>query len=281
MKKTLVLIPLVFVLLFLSTGCSLIFTTRINSQYEKEIDILETKALKVTGTNGSLTVLVWEKDYVRVTGTKFVSGLNSSQVKAFNNSLDVVWSNLGETLEIGLSRTDRPGGINYGVSITVYVPRELYESHFYKTSNGSVSISGISGECVIESSNGNISITGFEGSIYSVTSNGGYKINLCKLYGDNYFKTSNGSVVAKLLTSPTGRLEIYTSNGKIDFKLPWTAGAFLTAATSNGNVDVQGFRSISFEKIDKNDLRAEINNWRDLDLSLRTSNGDITLNGMQ
>ena len=94
MKKTLVLIPLVFVLLFLSTGCSLIFTTRINSQYEKEIDILETKALKVTGTNGSLTVLVWEKDYVRVTGTKFVSGLNSSQVKAFNNSLDVVWSNL-------------------------------------------------------------------------------------------------------------------------------------------------------------------------------------------
>ncbi|MDY0111250.1 MAG: hypothetical protein WAZ22_01250 [Mesotoga infera] len=280
MKKTLVLIPLVF-LIFLSTGCSLIFTTRINSQYEKEIDILETKAIRVIGINGSLTILVWEKDYVRVTGTKFVSGLSSSQVKAFNNSLDVIWSNLGETLEIGLSRTDRPNGINYGVSMTVYVPRELYESHFYKTSNGSVSISGISGECVIESSNGNINITGFEGSIHSVTSNGGYKISHCRLYGNNHFKTSNGSVAVKLLTAPTGRLEIYTSNGKIDFKFPWTAGAFLTATTSNGNVDVQGFRSVSFKKIDKNDLRAEINSWGDLDLSLRTSNGDITLNGMQ
>ena len=279
MRRLAIAFVLIATVIFMSSGCSLISRTVIRSSFTSDIERLSAGTLKVESQNGSISLVGWDRDYVRIEGVSHVSGMGSEQVKEFSKSLKAIWTQSPGELNIGISHEGFTMGVSFGVSMTIYLPADLYNDYRVTTSNGPLKIEGVAGNCVLRSSNGSVSISNFEGSVNSVTSNGNYSVSSSNLYGNSYLKTSNGSVMIDLQSQPSGDLEIFTSNGRAVLSLPWTTSGRVHAKTSNGTIEVKGFQSVTFNNRSKDLVDAQLNRGTGLNLTVRTSNGSITLNG--
>lgn len=150
-----------------------------------------------------------------------------------------------------------PGGRregNEGCSLVIRVP----SSHGVKvdTSNGRVTLEGLSGTADIETSNGSVMITRHSGSAKVHTSNG--RIEVIDGGGDLSLTTSNGVIRAERID---GSVVAKTSNGSVQIALNPDAKGPMDISTSNGAIKVQvgpGFCGV---------------------VDADTSNGSVTLTG--
>ncbi len=245
------LFPILLPLLVFQAACDCddLFS---DSQRHRE-DFQYSYALKPGGTvtlenfNGAVEILSWEKDEVRITGTKYAS------FEADLRELKIETAASPGAVRI---RTVRPERRNRGMGAKymLRVPRQV-ELERIATSNGSIRVEDIRGLSRLESSNGSITLRGMRGRLDAKTSNA--SINGDDLESEAVLRTSNGSI---RIDRMSGTLEATTSNAGIHVRVskPVPRQA-LKLDTSNGSIE------LTMDSFEENEVRA------------RTSNSSITV----
>jgi hypothetical protein len=100
------------------------------------------------------------------------------------------------------------------VEYQVRVPAGLMLT--FKTENGAVRLSEVSGRITATVTNGGITGEGLSGSITAHTVNGGVRVDLAAITGDVLLSTTNGGVRLTLPPSANVNLEASAVNGGID-----------------------------------------------------------------
>ncbi|MEO0085830.1 MAG: DUF4097 family beta strand repeat-containing protein [candidate division WOR-3 bacterium] len=161
------------------------------------------------------------------------------------------------------------------------------------TSNGKVTVSGITAPINVATSNGAVVLTGCEGDADLSTSNG--PITLTGTIGSARLKTSNGKVVVQVHRGPvsvnssngdidcdlselgpTGTALLKTSNGKVTLHLPADVSALIDASTSNASITISGFPQVTYELQERTHQKARIGSGA-ASVTITTSNGDIAI----
>ncbi len=151
-----------------------------------------------------------------------------------------------------------PGGRsldNEGASINVYLPDT--DGLRVRTSNGSVTTSGLSGKAELRSSNGTVFVENHRGSVDVKTSNGAVRVEHSD--GPINLETSNGRVI---VTEARGAIEAQTSNGSMYISTSHDNDEPVRVRTSNGRIEL--------------DLGSSFMGR----LKIKTTNGKIRLSGL-
>lgn len=176
--------------------------------------------------------------------------------------------NSGGSLKIRVRNKHENRPFNFkdmmGVSFKVYVPKET--SCYLLTSDGNVSIVGLTADQNFRTSDGSIEVTEVSGNVTGKTSDG--DVHIRKIKGNVDVQTSDGTIELETVggdvqaSTSDGNIKLYkvkgdiavkTSDGYIDFRE--ISGSF-RASTSDGNI-----------KGNVVDLKKE--------LTLKTSDGNI------
>lgn len=170
-----------------------------------------------------------------------------------------------------------------------------------RASNGSVEVTGLGGDAVLETSNGRIRAAQHRGSVQARTSNGG--ISILQPGGDVNAQTSNGAihvedapaavrvatsngpVSVRLTDACPGPVAIDSSNGRVEFEVGRGFAGELNLATSNGGVNVRNLAGVTVVAMNQNSGRLRFGASGDAGASasgsgggssrIRTSNGPI------
>ncbi len=167
-----------------------------------------------------------------------------------------------------------PRGVSGGVSFSVTVPFELALN--LDSSNGTIEVTGVSGDVKCDTSNGNARVIDCIGTVDVKTSNGQIVLESESL-ANVRARTSNGNVQLKGRLVP-GSHEVHTSNGSIQVELAGTP-VTVTATTSNGSITADGQTLKKGEAVTlglANDS-ADASDAAQATLSLHTSNGSIQI----
>lgn len=166
-------------------------------------------------------------------------------------------------------------GHNEGCSFDVQVPG--CSSIDLRTSNGGITLRGLSGSASLTTSNGGISVDGFSGPITAMSSNGAIRITHATAAVDA--RTSNGTLAIVLAASSPGPVRLQTSNGPVDLGVGEGFRGELRAVTSNGAVNFH-VPGVAVEQPSKTIATATFGagaGGSDGSSSIQTSNGRVTI----
>ena len=188
---------------------------------------------------------------VFVRGVEGATGISLERTVRYRGDREIDESHSvdGDTLVLGGC------GRNCSVTYTLDVPAGLDVSGH--TENGEVDLTLVH-DVDVETSNGRITLDGVTGTIRAATSNG--RIEGSGLGGDGGIDVSSSTGAIDLRVDVAQDVEARTSNGSIDLVVP-DASYRVDAETSNGNQDIAV----------PNDDSGEFT------LDLSTSNGSITV----
>jgi hypothetical protein len=121
-----------------------------------------------------------------------------------------------------------------GVSFDITLP----EARGVKasSSNGRITIAGLSGDAQLETSNGAILVRGHDGAVKASTSNGAIEGD--GIAGPVDVRTSNGAIEMALADSNAGPAKLRTSNGAVRLEVGPAFVGELDVETSNGSINV-------------------------------------------
>lgn len=173
-------------------------------------------------------------------------------------SNQVTIEQVGEVLHIDQDCTGFIFDFGCRATFTVTVPAGAQVSGV--TSNGSVGLTGLDAPVDVATSNGSVTMEDLTSSVVARTSNGA--ITGTGLGSDVVdLVTSNGRVALTFASSPSS-VTVRSSNGALEVLLPSDAPPYaVETSTSNGSV--------------RTDIRTDP--AAPVSISMRTSNGDITL----
>lgn len=155
----------------------------------------------------------------------------------------------GNSLSIVVKHRNQSSSFNWRdrmeVSFRLQVPKET--SNDLRTSDGNISLNGLTGDQKCRTSDGNLDINGVTGVLTASTSDGNVSvrkvagdvevkssdgdIHLDDIKGDTQASTSDGNIS---VTRVSGNIALKTSDGNITFQ---DLSGSLTATTSDGNVN--------------------------------------------
>jgi DUF4097 and DUF4098 domain-containing protein YvlB len=242
--------PAVLGLVLLQAGCDLenLVSERYREDLEYSHELKPGGRVTIENFNGLVEVLSWEKDEVRITGTKHAS------TEADLKNLKVETTVAGESVRIRAVRPDRRSG-NMGAKLFIRVPRKVTLEQV-ATSNGGIRVEDIDGDAKLQTSNGSVQVRRVTGLLDARTSNGTIEaddlggqttlrtsngaIRLGRVRGPVDAITSNASVTARMINSAAGEpLRFRSSNGSIDVELESFSGNEVRASTSNSAITLR------------------------------------------
>ena len=224
-------------------------------------EVGDNPTIDVTGFNGAIEIVTGSDGVVDVETKLTIPNRVSYSATVSGNTVTVVAKKTGSGITIGRSPQ---------ANIRLVVP--AHATIEARSSNGSVKVTGITGDGDLETSNGKITIDGVTGTFGSSTSNGGVKITNSS--GEFTAETSNGRIEFSGSFSADSDNEFSTSNGSIDITFTDEPNVDLDAKTSNGNVNSD--RPILVTTTKPNQLVGKYGDGS-ASLELRTSNGSIDL----
>tara|TARA_R110002072_G_scaffold42064_12_gene118155 strand:+ start:107093 stop:108037 length:945 start_codon:yes stop_codon:yes gene_type:complete len=119
-----------------------------------------------------------------------------------------------------------------GASIEIDIPE--VDGLDVASSNGAITISGLSGHAELQTSNGSINIQQHKGSAWAKTSNG--SINASQVSGGLDLRSSNGKAV---ISDAGGKVRVQTSNGPIKVSMADANTSPVDLNTSNGGITIE------------------------------------------
>lgn len=190
---------------------------------------------------------------------------------------------------------DWPGGKRRdgeGAKIEVFLPDA--QGITAKTSNGSVTIAGLTGKAFIATSNGSVFLDKHQGPIEANTSNGAIRVDDSQ--GDIHFNTSNGrilisnadgevrgdtsngNVYISTLDGTAGPIRVRTTNGRVELDLGAGFEGILRVNTSNGRIKTDGLPNANLIESTNHSLELQIGDSAEIS-AVRTSNGSVRIHG--
>lgn len=212
-------------------GCStLADTTTASDTVEKSIATQSTQ-VRVEMFNGAISVTPGPAGSVSTTVTRTGVGGDTAAALADAQLIDVSMAESGGEVVLRAAYTpapQSPGRRSAAAVVTVPAGATL----ILLSSNGPITVSGLTGTILAHTSNAPVSVTGRTTALRAQTSNGGIVVR--DGAGLITLETSNGGID---VAADATVLDATTSNGPVDFA--GTLGRGLTqVTTSNGNVAV-------------------------------------------
>ena len=236
---------LVFCMLFVSAT----YAQEVEHSFKETYDMSLPVQLMVYSSDGNIDVVSSQGNKIEVF---YVARRNNKVLKVSReaveeelilevthdkNSLKIVVKNRKE--DFSFFSTDR-----IHVNFRIHVPKETLSD--LKTSDGNISLVGLTGDQQCKTSDGNIRIANVQGNITGRTSDGDISVNEVKgsvgistsdgnvelnnIVGDVTSSTSDGNI---MLTNVEGNTSAKTSDGHITFK---ELSGSLTGSTTDGNI---------------------------------------------
>ena len=232
---------------------------------DKTFDVRPGASVKLSNVNGRITIDSWDQPRVHVVAVKEAHGDRDELAKYMKEMrveleprngglvITTVHPRGGNNNDFGFFDWIFGDHVSGSVTYEVTVPRSMNVS--VANTNGTISLSGISGEFNLDTTNGKIELSRCAGSIEATT--------------------TNGSIHAELTRVTKGQpLRFETTNGRIEVALPRDAAIDVDAGTTNGGIS-SDLPIVTMEK-DRNSLRGTINGGG-ARLRARTTNGGIEI----
>jgi len=202
--------------------------------------------------NGGVSVEGWDRNEVRVQALVQAWAESESDARALINRVEVNAS--GNDISSAGPKIDWDEE-RWVVSFRVSVPRS--SDLDLESTNGGISIDGVTGRIRFETTNGGVSIDELGGDVQGRTTNGGISV---RLSGDRWqgegldVRTTNGGVTMRIPDGYSARLETGTVNGGMRIDFPITVqgridrdistdlgdgGPTIKARTTNGGVTIK------------------------------------------
>ena len=235
-------------------------TYRATSTYTLDPPVTaESIALDVESVNGGIDVSSWSGDHVKFDIEVKARGSTTAEAEAnlerFTHSLEDSVSGTTQSISLNFPLSSSEWS-KYAVIIDVYVPEGVSEEISLQTTNGEISVQGLSlQELMIDTTNGRVVLTDVDSSVIQGetingaitgtftaastsfrTTNGGIEMTLGTASGEHRFSATNGLIDLSL---PTGSdvgysVDLDTSVGSIDVNLPNMSYDMDKARTKNG-----------------------------------------------
>jgi hypothetical protein len=237
---------------------------RAQEEFHQTYELKSGSPLSVENTNGSISVTLWDKDYVDVYAVK--------KTTKDEDELKKVEIQVSKNDELRIKTHYIKKRAKVSVDYTIKVPKTIRVERT-KTTNGQVELKGTYGDTYVKSTNGTLRIKDTDGFIEAYTTNG--DINLTGATGIKSARTTNGSInvsFSKLAAS----VEITTTNGSINLSIPEDLDADIDLSTTNGSVKASGIR-IMLDEISKHHITGKLGSGGKR-LKAKTVNGAITIN---
>lgn len=228
---------------------------KVSEEETYTFDISDGGNLSVSNVNGSITVTGGNYDEIEVLAIK-----SADSQKALDK-IEIKISQSADSVEIetdlsGSKRWFNFGGDDGQVRYEIKVPAGL-ELDSIETVNGSVEITGVSGDVHAESVNGNLELEDLSGDVQMETVNGSISASFAVLGGQQRIKGS-------------------TVNGRMSVHLPADADVSVSADTLNGSINARDFDLEAEKGFVGSDLNADIGSGS-ARLNLDTVNGSIKI----
>ncbi len=280
------------------SGC-IIIADGSGSSYSSSNTVSDTRTVEVahvTGApvdvrtaNGAVRVEAKPVAQVRVTATVRAQSqerLDATQVRVERGA--------DSTLLVSVLWPDDRRRSNEGVSFEIAIPDAGGVT--VKTTNGSISTAGLSGEAVLESSNGRVTVDGHNGPVHINTSNGSVNvkdagsvwvessnggIELTRVATPVTVDTSNGSVRATLRNDASGPVKIDSSNGPITLTVGPAFAGEVVMDTNNASCKAEELPGATIVSMGRSSGRIRVGGVGSggEESRLDTSNGSIVVKG--
>jgi len=223
--------------------------------------------------NGTVEITTDSDNTVQASMIKRGSGNTQAAAQDDLKNIQVSMTQESGTIRIIARRVSQKATMgNSGASANVKVPKgttlELRSSNgsltvigptgdvTANTSNGRIEMEGSTGKLKLDTSNGHITIKAENSIVAAHTSNGYIEFRGSLAAGDHSLRTSNGSITLTLPPDARFKFDAQTSNGKItsEFPMTRTGGSrdselrgtvgespttFIELRTSNGRIEIR------------------------------------------
>lgn len=251
------------------------------------IDHVAGSALDIVSINGKIEAIATDRADVSVEVT-----LRSPSLERLSEARVVTHRDTEDTLHISV---EWPGGKrqnNEGASISINVP-DAHDIHAH-SSNGSITVAGLSGHAELKTTNGSVRVDTHDGSVYASTSNGKLtaeqvsgsvemyssngSISISDTFGPVRAESSNGNAVVTTMPGNVGPIRVRTSNGSITLNLGEGLDGILKCDTSNGKVTVTDVSGATLIHSSNRSVEMRLGDGEEIS-ALRTSNGSVRVQG--
>lgn len=229
---------------------------------DKTLDVRDGVRVSLDNTNGKIVVRGWDQPKVRVIAEKMVERTDAAEARQVlaNLVVDIRQQGGDVTIATKMPRNNNSGfwDLIFGnwndasVSYEISVPRSAVVN--VDNTNGSLTVSDVTGGLDVETTNGSITLTRCGGSVEAGSTNGRIAADL----------------VGTLRATRFG-----TTNGRIDVTVPSSAKFSVDADTTNGNIETD--LPVLTRSVGRNSLRGSVNGEGGASMTLRTTNGSIRI----
>ncbi|WP_302082672.1 DUF4097 family beta strand repeat-containing protein [Salinibaculum rarum] len=247
-------------------GCfGAVFETTASESFENTYDVRAETTLTVSNRNGNVSVRNTDDDQLTVAGEKRASSESALE----ELSVDVT---TGERVVVDVSFGPGSNFDQRSVDVSIDVPTGVTVDRV-ETSNGNVTVTGVTGDVSASTSNGNVWATDVDGSVDCDSSNGNVRIRGAT--GVASARTSNGTVDVELLAMD-GDVTCESSNGGVTIRIGPDISCAFELSTSNGRVSVEDVpHTASVSR--RGRMEGRIRDGTDPTLTAATTNGDVRL----
>lgn len=227
--------------------------------------------IAIEGFNGHVTVTATSDSLLAVKVIRFAYGRDSADAAATLALIEVRDTLAGDIWHVRAQDPGgrRPLGCGYEAAVRAKTATSI------RTSNGHVSVTGITDAVEIRTSNGNITAAGCDGDLSASSSNGKLAAQVHR-GGTVSLVTTNGRVECDLaLLQPGKPVSINTTNGDVAVLLPVDASVLLDVTTSSGDIVVSGF-TVQYEQQSRTRVRGRIGSGATT-VTIVTSNADVAI----
>ena len=241
------------------------------SQEFHQISTAGVETLAVLTHNGRVEVTAAKEgsDIITVTVNKRAGGLTLADAQACMDALTITKDRDGSTQKLGW-KYDGIRRANWGAQVSFQIPMPPDLALHATSHNGRIEVSGLRGDCTLETHNGRIEAHTTSKRFSAKTHNG--RINVSAAPIEIHLVSHNGGITADLASPGDLSGIITTHNGGINVRLSDLAKTNLTCCTHNGRVRYHG--TMSELTVSRTRLSGRIGE-SDATLDIVTHNGSI------
>lgn len=236
---------------------------RYSERFEQTFPASVGTELRLTNTNGSVSVEIWERDKIELVAEKSVDSRSRRDAEEVFDEIEIVVDQRGSRIEIETRQPSASDGFfdwlfgrsrSASVSYEIRVPAGVELA--LRTVNGSITTDG-SGRQTLRSTNGRITVEGARDAVEAHTTNGSIRVEVIE-------------------ASDALEVDLGSTNGSITLAVPAGAGARIAARTVNGSVRSELPLTVE-GAVSRKRLSGEINSGGPGSIELRTTNGSIRI----
>jgi len=234
-------------------------------EWKKNFTVSGRPDLRVTTTDGSVTVRAWERNEIGARVTTQGWQIRPSEVRVTDHQT-------GDRVEIDVHTPKEFFGIGRrSVEVELLVPREL--SADIHSGDGRISAQDLKGAVHLSTGDGSIEANAIDGILEAKTGDG--SIRASGRWDRLDLRTDDGSVEAGARTGSkmTGVWSVHTGDGHVTLRLPDNFAADLDADTGDGKVTVDFPVTVS-GSVGGGKMRGKLNGGGET-LTVRTGDGAI------